>query len=126
MKAFMKALIEKLNDGGPFFTYVIMALILVIIGLFVKALLDKEYNGKLKSLIASLGWFALAWGYMGRTFGLIMAFDKIAVAGDIAPSYLAGGLKMALIGSLCGLTAFIIARLGIIILTTLQKKEKTG
>ncbi len=119
----MKSIIGKLNDGGPFFTYVIMVLLLLIIALIVKAVLEKDLSKKTRSIIASVGWFALAWGYMGRTFGLILAFDNIAAAGEITPEHMAGGLKMALIGPLCGLTAFLVARLGILILQLKSKKE---
>jgi len=119
----MKTLIEKLNDGGPIFTYTIMILILVIIALFAKAILEKDYSRKSRSIMASVGWFALAWGYIGRTFGLIMAFDNIAAAGEITPEATAGGLKMALIGPLCGLIAFLLARLAILFLQLKSKKE---
>ncbi|MDA3822088.1 MAG: MotA/TolQ/ExbB proton channel family protein [Bacteroidales bacterium] len=120
----MRCIIEKLSDGGPFFTYVILISIFVIIGLLVKAFVQKDDNMKTVSLVASFGWFALAWGYLGRTFGLILAFDTIAAAGDISPSMMAGGLKMALIGPLMGLSAFIIARIGIIVLKFLEKKAE--
>ncbi|MDX2432362.1 MAG: MotA/TolQ/ExbB proton channel family protein [Bacteroides sp.] len=119
----MKSIIEKLNDGGPFFTYTIMVLLVIIIVLSVKAILEKDFSKKSRSIIASLGWFALAWGYLGRTFGLILAFDKIAAVGEITPQHMGGGLKMALIGPLCGLTAFILARLGILLLQLKAKKE---
>jgi len=120
----MKSIIEKMNDGGPLIMYTILLLIFVILALFVWSLVQKEKTAKLKPLIASLGWFALAWGYLGRTFGLIMAFDKIAAAGEIAPSLMAGGLKMALLGPLLGLSAFLIARIAIIVF--ILKERKTG
>jgi biopolymer transport protein ExbB/TolQ len=119
----MNSIIGKLNDGGPVFTYTIMVLILVIIVLFVKAILEKDYSRRSRSIVASIGWFALAWGYLGRTFGLIMAFDNIAAAGEITPAATAGGLKMALVGPLCGLTAFLLAMLFILILQLKSKKE---
>ena len=119
----MKSIIEKLNDGGPVFTYTIMVLLLIIIGLFVKAILEKDYSKKSRSILASVGWLVLAWGYLGRTFGLIMAFDKIAAAGEITPAHMAGGLKMALIGPLFGITAFLLARLAILILQLKSSKE---
>ena len=119
----MKALIGKLNDGGPIFTYIIMVLILVIVALFIKALIEKDFSKKSRSILASVGWLALAWGYVGRTFGLIMAFDNIAAAGEITPAATAGGLKMALVGPLCGLTAFLFARLFILILQLKSRKE---
>ncbi len=119
----MKSFIEKLNDGGPVFTYTIMVLLLVIIVLIVKAVLEKDFSSKSRSIVASVGWFALAWGYLGRTFGLIMAFDNIAASGEITPMMVAGGLKMALVGPLCGITAFLVARLGILILQIMSRKE---
>jgi hypothetical protein len=119
----MKSIIGKFNDGGPVFTYTIMVLLLIIIVLLVKAIIEKDYSKKSRSIVASMGWLALAWGYMGRTFGLIMAFDNIASAGEITPEHMAGGLKMALIGPLCGITAFLLARLGILILQLKSRKE---
>ena len=117
----MKSIIAKFNEGGPVITVVIFIVILIIIGLIVKAFLEKGENKKTTSLIAHFAWFALAWGYLGRTFGLILAFDKVAAAGDISPNLMAGGLKMALIGPLMGLFAFIIARVGLIVLTAVRK-----
>ncbi len=122
----MKSIIGKLNDGGPVFTYTILILLLVIIVLAAKAVIQKDFSKKSRSIVASVGWFALAWGYLGRTFGLIMAFDNIAAAGEITPAHMAGGLKMALIGPLMGLTAFLVARLGILILQVKSKKESFG
>jgi len=119
----MKSIIGKFNDGGPVFTYTIMVLLLIIIALFIKAILEKDYSKKSQSILASVGWLALAWGYLGRTFGLIMAFDNIAAAGEIAPEHMAGGLKMALLGPLFGITAFLLARLGILIIQLKSKKE---
>ncbi|MFO7669824.1 MAG: MotA/TolQ/ExbB proton channel family protein [Bacteroidales bacterium] len=119
----MKSIIGKLNDGGPVFTYTIMVLLLITVVLIVKSVLEKDFSSKSRSIVASVGWFALAWGYLGRTFGLIMAFDNIAAAGEITPMHVAGGLKMALVGPLCGITAFLVARLGILILQLKSKKE---
>lgn len=118
----MKDIIGKLNDGGPAITYTILLLLLVIVALFLKAVLEGDYSKKSRSILASLGWFALAWGYLGRTIGLIMAFDKIAAMGEITPEATAGGLKMALVGPLCGITAFLVARLAILVIQIRSKK----
>lgn len=119
----MKSIIGKMNDGGPAITYLIVALLLLIIVLTVRALVQKDFSRKTRSLIASVAWFALAWGYLGRTLGLIMAFDNIAASGEITPAHMAGGLKMALVGPLCGLITFAIARAGILLLQVKAKKE---
>jgi len=118
----MTALLDKFNDGGPFFTYPILILLILIIVLIAKGFLKKSNNGKTIALIASLSWFTLAWAFLGRTFGLIAAFDNIQAAGQLTPHLLAEGLKMALINPLFGITVFLIARLGIILLIW-QKKE---
>ena len=118
----MTALFDKFNEGGPFFTYPILILLILIITLMIKGLFNKTNNGKTIALIASLGWFTIAWGFLGRTFGLIVAFDTIAAHGELTPHLLAEGLKMALLNPLFGISVFLIARLGIIILIW-QKKE---
>jgi biopolymer transport protein ExbB/TolQ len=84
--------------------------------------MDKDDNKKTIDLMASFAWFAVAWGFMGRTFGLIKAFDMVGAAGELTPSLLAGGLKMALVDPLFGIFVFVVARLGIIILISLQRK----
>jgi len=119
----MSSFFEKLNEGGPFFTYPIIVFLIIIIALFVKGYIRKENNKKIISLIASIEWFAVAWGFLGRTFGLIVAFDNIAAAGELTPPLMAEGLKMAILNPLLGISVFLIARLGIIILTLLQKEN---
>ena len=119
----MKALIRILNEGGPFFTYVILLMFLAILILFAYTYFNKDRgSGKTVELLKSLGWFVFAWGLLGSNIGLISAFDRIQAAGDIAPSVLAGGLKMALINPLMGFTTFLVARACIIVLTIFPKK----
>ena len=120
----MNGLIGKMNDGGPVFTYTILIAFIVIIVLFVRALIQKGDNYKVIDLIKQISWFAVAWGFLGRVFGLIMIFDKVQAAGDIAPSMMADGLKMALVSPLTGILVFALARLGILILIGLQKDFK--
>jgi len=119
----MTGFIGKLNDGGPFFTYPLLILMVVIIVMIVKAAILKSSNGKSIALIKSLGWFVLAWGFLGRTFGLIMAFDNVSEHGELTPSLLAGGLKMALINPLFALFIFLITRGGILYLLWTKKKN---
>lgn len=114
---------QILVDGGVYITYMILILVIVCLVLFARAFTGKGDFSKTKSLLVSLGWFCLVWGYLGRTIGLIQAFDKIQAAGDISPSMFASHLKMALIGPLFGLVAFLIARILIMILVSLDKKK---
>jgi biopolymer transport protein ExbB len=50
-------------------------------------------------------------GFMGTVIGMIDAFDKIQIAGDVSPSLVAGGIKIALITTVSGLIVAIILQL---------------
>jgi len=47
-------------------------------------------------------------GFMGTVIGMIFAFDTIAAVGDISPSIVAGGIKIALLTTVAGLIVAII------------------
>ncbi len=67
--------------------------------------------GKLEN---GLTWIALfialapMLGFMGTVIGMIAAFDAIEVAGDISPTLVAGGIKVALITTVSGLVVAMI------------------
>ncbi|SEG42165.1 MotA/TolQ/ExbB proton channel family protein [Algoriphagus boritolerans] len=50
-------------------------------------------------------------GFMGTVIGMIAAFDAIEAAGDISPSLVAGGIKIALLTTVAGLIVAIILQL---------------
>lgn len=51
-------------------------------------------------------------GFTGTVIGMIQAFDAIEAAGDISPSLVAGGIKVALLTTASGLIAGIILQVG--------------
>lgn len=51
-------------------------------------------------------------GFLGTVVGMIQAFDAIEQAGDISPSLVAGGIKVALLTTAAGLLAGIILQIG--------------
>ncbi len=67
--------------------------------------------GKLES---GLSWVGLCislapmFGFMGTVVGMIQAFDDIAAAGDMSPTIVASGMKVALLTTVFGLIAAII------------------
>jgi biopolymer transport protein ExbB len=50
-------------------------------------------------------------GFMGTVIGMIAAFDKIAEVGDINPTIVAGGIKVALLTTVFGLISAIILQI---------------
>ena len=52
------------------------------------------------------------FGFTGTVVGMIEAFDAIESAGDISPSLVAGGIKVALLTTVGGLIAAIILQIG--------------
>ena len=68
-------------------------------------------NEKLERNISWISLFiALApmLGFMGTVIGMIGAFDAIEAAGDISPSLVAGGIKVALLTTVFGLIVAMI------------------
>lgn len=77
-----------------------------------------SYGGVQAGLLEKgLSWIALfialapMLGFMGTVIGMISAFDAIEVAGDISPSLVAGGIKVALITTVTGLIVAIILQI---------------
>jgi len=50
-------------------------------------------------------------GFMGTVIGMIEAFDRIQEAGDLSPSVVAGGIKIALLTTVFGLIVAIILQI---------------
>ncbi|MDX1829465.1 MAG: MotA/TolQ/ExbB proton channel family protein [Lutibacter sp.] len=50
-------------------------------------------------------------GFMGTVIGMIKAFDSIAAAGDISPTVVASGIKVALLTTVFGLIVAIILQI---------------
>jgi biopolymer transport protein ExbB len=76
------------------------------------------YGGVQTGLLEkNLTWIALfialapMLGFLGTVIGMIAAFDAIEVAGDISPSLVAGGIKIALITTVSGLIVAIILQI---------------
>ena len=71
-------------------------------------------TGRMESGLSWIGLFiALSpmLGFMGTVVGMIEAFDAIQAAGDISPTLVAGGIKVALLTTLLGLIAAVILQL---------------
>ncbi len=113
-------------DGGPLMMSLILitlilSLIFLVMG-FVNLKKKPVKSKKMLSLVGYSGLLGFVLGLFGSLLGLISAFDAIERLGDISPSILAGGLKIALLTTTFGCFVFIISRIGMIILRSLQNE----
>jgi biopolymer transport protein ExbB len=74
-----------------------------------------SYGGVQSGLLEkNLSWVTLfiamapSLGFLGTVVGMVMAFDKIEQVGDISPTVVAGGMKVALITTIFGLVVALI------------------
>lgn len=77
-----------------------------------------SYGGVLMSRLENnLSWISLfialapMLGFLGTVVGMVQAFDAIEAAGDISPTVVAGGMKVALITTVFGLIVAIILQI---------------
>lgn len=101
-----------------------------IAAMFLEGLLryDQDLDTVDKSIVSAAGvqmgllekgfsWITLfismapALGFLGTVIGMVQAFDDIQAAGDISPTVVAGGMKVALITTIFGLIVALILQL---------------
>jgi biopolymer transport protein ExbB len=77
-----------------------------------------SYGGvQMGQLEKNVSWISLfialapMLGFMGTVIGMIIAFDRIEAAGDMQPSLVAGGIKVALLTTVFGLIVAIILQI---------------
>jgi len=77
-----------------------------------------SYGGVLMTRLESnLSWITLfialapMLGFLGTVVGMVFAFDSIEAAGDISPTVVAGGMKVALLTTVFGLITAIILQI---------------
>ncbi len=77
-----------------------------------------SYGGvQMARLENNLTWISLfialapSFGFLGTVVGMVQAFDDIESAGDISPTVVAGGMKVALLTTIFGLITAIILQI---------------
>ncbi len=77
-----------------------------------------SYGGvQMARLENNLTWIGLfialapSFGFLGTVVGMVQAFDDIEIAGDISPTVVAGGMKVALLTTIFGLIVAIILQI---------------
>ena len=72
------------------------------------------HMARLENNMTWIGLFialAPSFGFLGTVVGMVQAFDDIEVAGDISPTVVAGGMKVALLTTIFGLIVAIILQI---------------
>ncbi len=121
---------NRLQEGGMFFMFPIVLMLLLILFLAIKNILIFRKEGfsseKYIKLINSVGLLTLVWGVLGQLIGLVVAFDKIELLGEISTDMLAGGLKVSALPTIFGFVVFIVSRAVTIIFTWIQSEDTTN
>lgn len=74
-------------------------------------------NVQLSMLEKGSSWIKLfiaiapSLGFLGTVIGMVMSFEQIESAGDISPTIVAGGMKVALLTTIFGIVAAVILQL---------------
>tara|TARA_B100001564_G_scaffold189393_1_gene158971 strand:+ start:310 stop:609 length:300 start_codon:yes stop_codon:yes gene_type:complete len=94
-------MINLFFEGGVLFMSLI-SIFLVLVGVSFYLHSDK---------LKTYGNLALSTGVLGSFIGLYSAFNTIQQVGNVSPSVLAGGLRIALISTMYGVLVYIISRI---------------
>lgn len=103
------------NTRGPIASIAYQALLRVDNGIDVVEKSVISYGGVQGGLLEkNLSWITLfiamapSLGFLGTVVGMVIAFDTIEKVGDISPTVVAGGMKVALITTIGGLVVALI------------------
>jgi len=113
-------LLDRIQEGGPFFMWPIVIVLIIIVALFVRQMITKADKAHTITLLSNISLFILSWGFLGSVIGLIQAFDAIEGLGEVSQGMMAGGLKIAFLTTVFGLVTFIFGRLFILILNLMK------
>ncbi|MGL5013836.1 MAG: MotA/TolQ/ExbB proton channel family protein [Bacteroidales bacterium] len=106
------------NTRGPIASIFYQGLMRMDHGVDVVEKAVVSYGGVQAGLLEKgLSWITLfiamapSLGFLGTVIGMVQAFDKIQQVGDISPTVVAGGMKVALITTIGGLIVALILQL---------------
>ena len=106
------------DTSGPIASFAYQGLMRIDQGIDVVEKSIVSYGGVQGGLLEkNMSWITLfiamapSLGFLGTVVGMIMAFDKIEQVGDISPTVVAGGMKVALITTVGGLIVALILQI---------------
>ncbi|WP_108805378.1 MotA/TolQ/ExbB proton channel family protein [Aquimarina sp. Aq107] len=117
---------QRLEEGGMFFMFPILIMLLLVFFLIIKAIISirKNHVGLNKNiqLLNSIGLFSVVWGMLGQLIGIVGMFDKMEAISEISSDVFAGGLKVSALPPIFGFCVFIISRAASIVFTWISKE----
>ena len=103
------------NTRGPVASICYQGLLRIDEGIDVVERSVVSYGGVQTAYLAKgCSWITLfiamspSLGFLGTVIGMVQAFDAIEAAGDISPTVVAGGMKVALITTIFGIVAALV------------------
>ena len=106
------------NTRGPVASICYQGLLRIDAGLDVVERSVVSYGGvQSAALEKNCSWVTLfiamapSLGFLGTVIGMVMAFDDIQKAGDISPTVVAGGMKVALITTIFGIIVALVLQI---------------
>ena len=103
------------NTRGPIASIAYQALLRADQGIDIVEKSVVSYGGVQGGLLEkNLSWITLfiamapSLGFLGTVIGMVMAFDQIQEAGDISPTIVAAGMKVALITTIFGIIVALV------------------
>ena len=106
------------NTRGPVASICYQGLLRIDEGLDVVERSVVSYGGvQSAALEKNCSWVTLfiamapSLGFLGTVIGMVMAFDDIQRAGDISPTVVAGGMKVALITTIYGIVVALVLQI---------------
>lgn len=123
----MNPFVDRFIEGGPLFMSLILISLLLSLFFLVRGFLSMNKNlsisKKMTRLASDASLLGLVLGFLGSIIGMITAFDAIEAFDQMNSNIIAGGLKVSFLTTVFGAITFIIPRIGILILRSMQKAE---
>ena len=115
-------------EGGPPYMFPLLLLLVFNIAIFIYILITliqkRHFNPKWLEALKQIGGLAAAYGTFGTLIGLFFAFNALEAMEVMIPlQVIMGGLKVALITVLYGLTIFCLSLLAYIILKLVSRNS---
>ena len=106
-----------MNTRGPVASICLQGLLHAHENIDHKQSLEACANVEIGKLEKGCSWITLfislapSLGFLGTVVGMVISFDNIEMAGDISPTIVAGGMKVALITTIFGIIVAVVLQL---------------